>query len=183
MQKLSKDTPGIVITQHMPEGFTRMYAERMNRLCRMEIKEAVSGDLVQPGRALIAPGGILHKWLGKLTVLIPARQAVSLFCCLECFRRNRVPIDHLDRIPLVQSAYKVTSPAGMKSAPASPENLHALPASGSGSVYHPWKVCPDQAVSPVPYFGASVVLSYTTPFVPCPPGIGGAPSGVTNVMV
>lgn len=57
LEKLPADTPGIVITQHMPEGFTKMYAERLNRLCRMEVKEAENGDLVQTGKVLIAPGG------------------------------------------------------------------------------------------------------------------------------
>ena len=50
--------PGIVITQHMPAGFTGMYAERLNRLCKMEVREAKNGDKVQPGLALLAPGGL-----------------------------------------------------------------------------------------------------------------------------
>lgn len=50
--------PGIVITQHMPPGFTGMYAERLNRLCKMEVREAKNGDKVQPGLALLAPGGL-----------------------------------------------------------------------------------------------------------------------------
>lgn len=50
--------PGIVITQHMPPGFTAMYAERLNRLCNLEVKEAVHGDKVLPGRILLAPGGL-----------------------------------------------------------------------------------------------------------------------------
>ncbi|MBW1721802.1 MAG: chemotaxis response regulator protein-glutamate methylesterase [Deltaproteobacteria bacterium] len=48
--------PGVVIVQHMPAGFTRMYAERLNTLCAVEVKEAESGDRVMPGRVLIAPG-------------------------------------------------------------------------------------------------------------------------------
>lgn len=50
------DMNGIVIVQHMPPVFTRMYAERLNKTCRMEVKEAEDGDRVGPGRALIAPG-------------------------------------------------------------------------------------------------------------------------------
>lgn len=50
--------PGIVITQHMPPGFTSMYAERLNRLCNLEVKEAVHGDKILPGRILLAPGGL-----------------------------------------------------------------------------------------------------------------------------
>ena len=50
--------PGIVITQHMPAGFTSMYAERLNRICNMEVHEARHGDKVQPGLILLAPGGL-----------------------------------------------------------------------------------------------------------------------------
>ena len=48
---------GIVIVQHMPEKFTAMFAERLNSLCKLEVREAQNGDRVIPGRALIAPGG------------------------------------------------------------------------------------------------------------------------------
>ncbi|AJE03677.1 protein-glutamate methylesterase/protein-glutamine glutaminase [Geobacter pickeringii] len=47
----------VVVSQHMPAGFTRTFADRLNRLSVLEIKEAADGDLVRPGRALIAPGG------------------------------------------------------------------------------------------------------------------------------
>jgi len=49
--------PGVVIVQHMPAGFTKMFAERMDSLCAMEVKEAENGDRVMQGRVLIAPGG------------------------------------------------------------------------------------------------------------------------------
>jgi two-component system chemotaxis response regulator CheB len=49
--------PGIVIVQHMPEKFTGAFAARLNELCRIEVREAKSGDRVLPGRALVAPGG------------------------------------------------------------------------------------------------------------------------------
>ncbi len=48
---------GIVIVQHMPEKFTAAFAQRLNGLCQIEVKEAANGDRVMPGRALIAPGG------------------------------------------------------------------------------------------------------------------------------
>lgn len=48
--------PGIVIVQHMPQAFTKSFAERLNSLCDMEVKEAEQGDSVVPGKALIAPG-------------------------------------------------------------------------------------------------------------------------------
>ncbi len=50
------DMPGIVIVQHMPPVFTRMYADRLNNTCLMEIREASNGDQILPGRVLIAPG-------------------------------------------------------------------------------------------------------------------------------
>lgn len=50
------DTPGIVIVQHMPEHFTRSFANRLNDLCKISVKEAVNGDTVLRGQALIAPG-------------------------------------------------------------------------------------------------------------------------------
>lgn len=54
--ELPPDLPGIVIVQHMPENFTRAFAERLNSLSRLQIKEAVTGDHIMPGTALIAPG-------------------------------------------------------------------------------------------------------------------------------
>jgi two-component system chemotaxis response regulator CheB len=56
LQSLPKSCPGIVIAQHMPEGFTAAFAQRLNGLCQIEVKEAANGDWVVPGRALIAPG-------------------------------------------------------------------------------------------------------------------------------
>ena len=54
---LPRVSPGIVIVQHMPENFTAAFAKRLNDLCEIEVKEAVQGDRVIAGRALIAPGG------------------------------------------------------------------------------------------------------------------------------
>lgn len=58
MRQFPAKMPGIVITQHMPPGFTAMYAERLNRLCQMEVREAKHGDRLMPGLALLAPGGL-----------------------------------------------------------------------------------------------------------------------------
>lgn len=49
-------TPGVVIVQHMPPGFTHLFSERLNSLCQMEVKEAANGDRIMPSRILIAPG-------------------------------------------------------------------------------------------------------------------------------
>lgn len=56
LEVLPAATPGIVIVQHMPEKFTASFAERLNSLCEMEVKEAADGDAVLRGRVLIAPG-------------------------------------------------------------------------------------------------------------------------------
>ena len=56
LKNLSNDLPGIVVVQHMPRVFTRLYAERLNNTCAMEVKEAQDGDAVLSGRVLIAPG-------------------------------------------------------------------------------------------------------------------------------
>lgn len=55
MKRLPADIPPMVIVQHMPPGFTKMYAERLNRLCAMEVREAVDGDELHRGLALVAP--------------------------------------------------------------------------------------------------------------------------------
>lgn len=60
------DLPGIVIVQHMPPGFTEMYARRLDDQCRVRVKEARTGDRVLPGTVLIAPGGDKHMHLVKI---------------------------------------------------------------------------------------------------------------------
>ena len=55
---LPADAPAVVITQHMPPGFTRSYAARLDSLCRIRIKEAADGDRILPGHGYIAPGGL-----------------------------------------------------------------------------------------------------------------------------
>lgn len=58
LKHLGNDLPGMVIVQHMPPVFTRLYAQRLNNNCAMEVKEAEDGDELYPGRVLIAPGGL-----------------------------------------------------------------------------------------------------------------------------
>lgn len=65
IKDLPPDTPGILVVQHMPPGFTKMYAERLNRLCKMEVREAVDGDIIKNGLVLIAPGDY-HMKLTKM---------------------------------------------------------------------------------------------------------------------
>lgn len=54
---LPSNSPSIVITQHMPPGFTRSFADRLNKICQIAVKEAEDGEPVLPGHAYIAPGG------------------------------------------------------------------------------------------------------------------------------
>lgn len=56
--KLPGDSPAVVITQHMPAGFTTSFAARLDGLCKIHVKEATDGERVLPGHAYIAPGGV-----------------------------------------------------------------------------------------------------------------------------
>jgi two-component system, chemotaxis family, protein-glutamate methylesterase/glutaminase len=56
--QLPADSPAVLITQHMPAGFTKSYAARLDGLCRVRVTEAVDGERVLPGHAYIAPGGL-----------------------------------------------------------------------------------------------------------------------------
>ncbi len=66
VKEFGTDIPGIVATQHMPPGFTAMYAKRLNDQCRIAVKEAQTGDRVLPGHMLVAPGGDTHMRLVKV---------------------------------------------------------------------------------------------------------------------
>lgn len=71
LKELPPNMPGIVVVQHMPESFTAMYAQRLNKTCRMEVKEGADGDYVRSGRVIIAPGGYhlkLEKEKGKYRI-------------------------------------------------------------------------------------------------------------------
>jgi two-component system chemotaxis response regulator CheB len=61
---MTPDCPGIAIVQHMPENFTRMFAERLDGLCQITVKEAEHNDPILPGHAYIAPGG-KHLWVKR----------------------------------------------------------------------------------------------------------------------
>lgn len=56
LRRLPSNMPGIVITQHMPKGFTKLFANRLNDICEMEVIEGKDNDMVVTGRAIIAPG-------------------------------------------------------------------------------------------------------------------------------
>ncbi len=91
LEALPSDAPALLIVQHMPERFTRAFADRLNRSCRIEIKEAEQGDGVAAGRALIAPGNrhmILSRYGARYTVEISDGPLVS---------RHRPSVDVLFR--------------------------------------------------------------------------------------
>lgn len=66
VKEYGPDLPGIVVVQHMPPGFTAMYAKRLDNDCKLQVKEAETGDQVLPGHMLIAPGGDRHMRLVKV---------------------------------------------------------------------------------------------------------------------
>ena len=63
------DSPGVLVVQHMPDGFTSAFAKRLDSLCAMEVREARDGDLVQDGLVLLAPGGLRHMRLSRAQFL------------------------------------------------------------------------------------------------------------------
>lgn len=64
LMQMPSDCPGILIVQHMPEGFTRSFSQRLDNLCKISVKEAGHGERVLPGHAFIAPGHS-HLLLGR----------------------------------------------------------------------------------------------------------------------
>jgi len=84
LQEFDTDIPGVVVVQHMPPGFTEMYANRLNDKCRVAVKEAKTGDPVLPGQVLIAPGGTSHMHLVKMNggyqVMIKPGERVNGHC-------------------------------------------------------------------------------------------------------
>lgn len=81
---LHSDVPGIVIVQHMPAGFTELYANRLNETCELEVHEAKPGDVVRPGHVLLAPGGTRHMSLvsagSELKVMLKEAPKVNGHC-------------------------------------------------------------------------------------------------------
>ncbi len=72
----------ILIVQHMPHNFTKSFAERLNQLCQVKVKEAVDGDLLKPGEALLAPGGMQMEVTlksAKKTVRIMVKQENEIY--------------------------------------------------------------------------------------------------------
>jgi two-component system chemotaxis response regulator CheB len=91
LQGMPADAPAIVIVQHMPERFTRAFAERLDQSCRIRVSEARDGERVRPGRALVAPGDrhlLVHKTGGHYVTEVRQGPLVS---------RHRPSVDVLFR--------------------------------------------------------------------------------------
>ena len=89
--QMPSDCPGILITQHMPEGFTRSFAKRLDGLCKISVNEATGGERILPGHAYIAPG---HSHL------LLARSGANYITQLdqgEAVNRHRPSVDVLFR--------------------------------------------------------------------------------------
>ena len=86
--QLPASLPGIVITQHIPKHFSATFAQRLNRICAMEVKEAANGDVLRPGLALLAPGDF-HMLLRR----VGARYEVELTQGPKiCYQRPAVDV-------------------------------------------------------------------------------------------
>ncbi len=80
LTRMPAESPPILITQHMPAGFTRSFASRLDSLCEITVKEAVNGEAIQPGHAYIAPGGkqfYLSRVGGRLEAVVDDSELVN----------------------------------------------------------------------------------------------------------
>jgi len=92
LMRIPATVPAILITQHMPEGFTHSFAQRLDKLCHIHVKEAEDGEPVKPGHAYIAPGGAKH--------MLVRRSAGRYFIVLQegpPVNRHRPSVDVLFR--------------------------------------------------------------------------------------
>ncbi|HEY1341943.1 MAG TPA: chemotaxis-specific protein-glutamate methyltransferase CheB, partial [Bryobacteraceae bacterium] len=88
LTRLPESSPGVVIAQHIPPGFSRAFANRLNEMCAMEVREACDGDALQPGLALVAPGDfhmLLRCAAGRYSVTVKTGPRV-------CYQRPSVDV-------------------------------------------------------------------------------------------
>lgn len=89
LQRVLTQLPGnfpapIVLIQHMPAAFTKAFAERLDKLCRISVKEAEDGDVLRPGLALLAPGGKQMMVDGRGTVrILPGDERLNYKPCVD----------------------------------------------------------------------------------------------------
>src|SRR5690606_23443081 len=65
LEPLPANSPAIMITQHMPAGFTKSFVKRLDNLCAVQVHEAEDGQRVLPGHVYLAPGGVAHMKLAR----------------------------------------------------------------------------------------------------------------------
>ncbi|SAI60693.1 chemotaxis-specific methylesterase [Bordetella ansorpii] len=90
LRPLPPDSPAMLITQHMPAGFTKSFAQRLNAMCAVTVQEAVHGERVLPGHVYLAPGGETHMRLGRSG----ANYVIELFAG-DPVNRHRPSVDVL----------------------------------------------------------------------------------------
>lgn len=88
---LPRTSPGVLVVQHMPRGFTRAFANRLDRLSALDVREAEPGDAIEPGVALIAPGG------RHLSVIERGDRRVARLDDSDLVNRHRPSVDVLFR--------------------------------------------------------------------------------------
>ena len=93
LMQMPKTSPGIVIVQHMPEKFTRSFAQRLDELCEIDVKEAEQGDQVLTGRALIAPGNfhMIVKRSGSKDITWKSKTVPRFFINGQALRSCSIP--------------------------------------------------------------------------------------------
>jgi two-component system chemotaxis response regulator CheB len=130
---LPADCPGVLITQHMPPGFTKSYAARLAGLCRIKVKEATDGERVLPGHAYIAPGGH-HLWVEKSGANYVARVRVG-----EPVNRHMPSVE-----VLFDSAARVAGPnaLGVMLTGMGGDGAKAMKAMRDAGA---WNICQDEA--------------------------------------
>jgi two-component system chemotaxis response regulator CheB len=96
------NAPGMVITQHMPAGFTKTFAERLNSVCKIQVIEAAGGEAIAPGYAFVAPGG------KHLLVAKSGSKFVTAISDAPAFNRHRPSVDLLfDSVAMTAGANAV----------------------------------------------------------------------------
>jgi two-component system chemotaxis response regulator CheB len=88
LSSMPASTPGVLIAQHIPPGFSRAFANRLNEICAVEVREAKDGDIVHPGLALVAPGDfhlLLRKSGGRNIAVVKTGPRV-------CYQRPAVDV-------------------------------------------------------------------------------------------
>ncbi len=82
LTQLPADSPAILIAQHMPPGFTKSFAQRLDNVCRIAVKEAEDGEIIRPGYAYIAPGShhlLLERGAGGYRIVLSSAPSVNRY--------------------------------------------------------------------------------------------------------